>query len=132
MANIIVSGSGNSFVNGEYIDQENNTWRKNVSIEDDAQGYIDIFFFNPTNLWYLQGSSVYSSASGGTEESDPTTLSWSSGVSLAFDLPLITPTPSPTPQPLPLSPIEERNAKYATLDEDGEKRFRRLFGLGYV
>jgi hypothetical protein len=32
----------------------------------------------------------------------------------------------------PLSPIEERNAKYQTENESGEKRFRRLLGLGYV
>lgn len=46
-----------------------------------------------------------------------------------------TPTPSPTPTPtpsIPSNPIEERNAKYATATESGEKRFRRLFGLGYV
>lgn len=31
-----------------------------------------------------------------------------------------------------LTPIEERNNKYATATETGEKRFRRLFALGYV
>jgi hypothetical protein len=46
--------------------------------------------------------------------------------------PTQTPTPSPTPTPQPLSPVEERNAKYATEGESGENRFRRLFGLGYL
>jgi hypothetical protein len=44
--------------------------------------------------------------------------------------PTVTPTPSPTP--VPLSPVEERNAKYATENEYGEVRFRRLFSLGYL
>lgn len=43
-----------------------------------------------------------------------------------------TPTPSPTPTPVPPSPVEERNEKYATENEDGEKRFKRLFSLGYL
>ena len=46
--------------------------------------------------------------------------------------PTQTPTPSPTPEPQPLSPVEERNAKHATLDESGENRFRRLRSVGYV
>lgn len=36
------------------------------------------------------------------------------------------------PTPPILSPIDERNAKYATETESGANRFRRLFSLGYV
>lgn len=43
-----------------------------------------------------------------------------------------TPTPTPSPTPVPPSPVEERNAKYATEGEDGANRFRRLKALGYV
>jgi hypothetical protein len=46
--------------------------------------------------------------------------------------PTQTPTPSPTPQPPQLSPVEERNAKYAKGDESGENRFRRLRSVGYL
>lgn len=43
-----------------------------------------------------------------------------------------TPTPTPTPVPVPPSPVDARNAKYATAGEDGANRFRRLHSLGYV
>jgi hypothetical protein len=136
MANLFVSGHLNSFVNGEYIDQNDGTWRKIVSEEDDDGGFIDVFFFVETNLWYLQGSSVYSTAAG-ESDSDPTTLSWNNDVVMSFGLeesptPTPTLTPSPTPSIEPLSPVEERDAKYQTENETGTKRFRRLVGLGYV
>jgi hypothetical protein len=84
MANIIVSGYSSSFVNGTYTDNENGTWSKVVSVSDDASGLIEIFYFAPTQLWYLQGNSVYSTASGGNAGSDPTTLSWSNNAKLTF------------------------------------------------
>lgn len=86
MANIIVSGYSQSFVNGLYIDQEDGTWRKVVPVESDPGGFVEIFFFAPTNLWYLQGNAAYSTASGGTAQSDPTTLNWSNSVKLAFEV----------------------------------------------
>lgn len=86
MANIVVSGCSFELANGTYIDQEDGTWRKIVPVESDPGGFVEIFFFAPTNLWYLQGNAAYSTAPGGTAQSDPTSLNWSNSVKLAFEV----------------------------------------------
>lgn len=132
---IIVSGAGTTAVNGTYTKGADQNGRA-AWYKDDIQLFASTVYGGSLQNWIISGTPYIG---GGPENNTYYTTSGisveiiESPVGLSFTL-STGQAPAPTvtaATPLPLSPVEERNEKYAVEGEDGEKRFKRLFSLGY-
>ena len=129
---IIVSGAGTAAANGTYTKGADQygfaSWYK-----DGAQ------IFNgsagPQRRWYIYGDPLvgggpgannwYQNTTDATGVLSPVGLTFENAGNGTLPAPSVTAPASP-------SPVEERNAKYATENESGDVRFKRLFSLGYL